>query len=894
MSNPDNFQGLSEQEAQAQFLIDGPNELATAKAQNVWQIAWHVISEPMILLLIACGSIYLILGDWHDAVVLSGFVMGMVIISFYQERKTERALEALRDLSDPRAIVIRAGQRISIPSKQVVTGDYLVLSEGDRVAADGILISSLNLTVDESLLTGESLAVTKVTFNELATDQRHEMHDRVTQLPSSEVQQHHDKSFQQITMGAAGGDNTPLVFSGSLVVQGQGIAIVRSTGTNTAIGKIGNALAEIQEEPTRVQKETKHVVKYVALASLSLAILLAVWYGWSRTDWTRGILVGLTFAMAMIPEELPVVLTIFLGIGAWRIGQKNVLTRRIPAIETLGSANVLCVDKTGTLTQNKMALAQLVKGEHQFDCAHQKTLPEDLHEVLEFAVLASQSQGSEPMDQALQQTGQELLGDSEHLHKNWQLLQEYPLTKQLLAISRAWKNTDQNTDQNTDRIVIASKGAPEAIAELCHLSVDESASLMRQVNTMAEQGLRVLAVAKAELTSISNGTDLPSHHHDFNFQLLGLVAFADPIRNGVPAAIQECRDAGIRVMMITGDYPATALNIANQCGIDTSAGALSGTQMQAMSDVELQQQLQHVHVFCRVMPEQKLRIVRLLKQSNAVVAMTGDGVNDAPALKAAHIGIAMGKRGTDVARESADLVLLDDMFSSIVAAVRLGRRIFDNLQKTLSFIIAAHVPIVALSFLPVMFGWPVLLMPVHILILELIIDPSCSLVFEAEQEEQNIMQRLPRSMHSSIFQAKVLWRGFWQGSIIFLMVLAIYWFTIQHGIANDEARAITFTAIVVGNLGFIFLNRSLSGNLQQALKASNPIYWWVNGGTLIAMILILSIANLRQLFYFGNPDALHLLFSAMFAACVVCAIAIMQSAFLKTRNVSTKAPKVAI
>lgn len=880
MSNADNFQGLSEQEAQAQLLIDGPNELATAKAQNVWRIAWHVISEPMILLLIACGSIYLILGDWHDAVVLSGFVMGMVLISFFQERKTERALEALRDLSDPRATVIRAGQRVSIPSKQVVTGDYLVLSEGDRVAADGILISSLNLTVDESLLTGESLAVAKVALNELGSEQKidqdHAIHHPAGQFAATEA--------QQFTMGAAGGDNTPFVFSGSLVVQGQGIAVIRSTGTNTTIGRIGNALAEIQEEPTRVQKETKQVVKYLALASLSLAILLAVWYGWSRADWTRGILVGLTFAMAMIPEELPVVLTIFLGIGAWRIGQKNVLTRRIPAIETLGSANVLCVDKTGTLTQNKMALAQLVKAERQFNCAHQKTLPEDLHEVLEFAVLASQSQGSEPMDQALQQVGQELLGDSKHLHKNWQLLQEYPLTKQLLAISRAWKNTDQHADH----IVIASKGAPEAIAELCHLSANESAALMQQVNTMAEQGLRVLAVAKAELTSVSNGTDLPSQHHDFNFKLLGLVAFADPIRDGVPAAIQECRDAGIRVMMITGDYPATALKIAYQCGIDTSAGALTGTQIQTMSDVELQQRLQNVHVFCRVMPEQKLRIVRLLKQNNAVVAMTGDGVNDAPALKAAHIGIAMGKRGTDVARESADLVLLDDMFSSIVAAVRLGRRIFDNLQKTLSFIIAAHVPIVALSFLPVMFGWPVLLMPVHILILELIIDPSCSLVFEAEQEEENIMQRPPRSMHSSIFQAKVLWRGFWQGSSIFLMVLAVYWFTIQHGVANDEARAITFTAIVIGNLGFIFLNRSLSGNLQHALNRSNPIFWWVIGGTLIAMTLIFSIPNLRHLFYFGNPDTMHLLFSTVFATGVVYAIAIIQRIFIKRRNANTK------
>jgi Ca2+-transporting ATPase len=862
MPSSKNFRGLSAQQAQTQLLADGPNELPSAKPQNLWQIAWHVLSEPMILLLLGCATIYLSLGDWHDAVVLSGFVMGMVLISFYQEHKTERALEALRELSHPHAIVIRDGTRSSIPSNQVVTGDYLVLTEGDRIAADGILISCLNLTVDESLLTGESLAVGK--SSTLSSDE----------LSNEKI------SVYQIAMESAGGDNTIFVYSGSLVVQGQAIAIVKCTGSNTAIGKIGSALAEIQDEPTRVQKETKQVVKYVASASLGFAILLAIWYGWSRDDWTRGILVGLTFAMAMIPEELPVVLTIFLGIGAWRIGQKRVLTRRIPAIETLGSANVLCVDKTGTLTQNKMALVQVVGGDHQFNAVTDTRFPDELHEVLEIAILASQRQGSEPMDQALQEAGQTWLIDTEHLHQDWQLLEEYPLSKQLLAVSRAW----QSKDTQASRTIIASKGAPEAIADLCHITPDKTAELMAQVNLMAERGLRVLAVAKAELSGDLTIVELPNQQHDFEFQFIGLVAFADPIREGVPEAIKECRSAGIRVMMITGDYPATALNIANQCGIDTGAGTLSGSAMLAMSDQQLQEQLKHVHIYCRVMPEQKLRIVKLLKQNDAIVGMTGDGVNDAPALKAAHIGIAMGKRGTEVARQSADLVLLDDAFSAIVAAVRLGRRIFDNLRKTLSFIIAAHVPIVALSFLPVVFGWPVLLMPVHILILELIIDPSCSLVFEAEEEEENIMQRAPRSIQSSIFQADVLWRGFWQGSSVFLMILAIYWFTIKQGIAIDEARAITFTAIVVGNLGFIFLNRSLSGNLQHALRSPNPILWWVCGATTLILSLILSIPNLRHLFYFGNPEPLHLLFSAVIAACYVYAIAIVQGRILKTKN----------
>lgn len=855
-SASENFSGLSQQQAELRLQQDGPNELPAAQPQNLLQIAWHVISEPMILLLIACASIYLILGDWHEAVVLCGFVIAMLIISFYQEHKTERALEALRDLSNPRAKVMRDGTQQIIPSNQVVCGDYLVLNEGDRIAADGVLLRNTNLSIDESLLTGESLAVSK----EVIVDQT---------------------SKEDITMGVAGGDNTPFVFSGSLVVQGTGLVLVKRTGANTAIGLIGQALASIQEEPTQVQKETRYIVKYVATASIALAILLAVWFGLSRGDWLRGALVGLTFAMSMIPEELPIVLSIFLGIGAWRIGQKQVLTRRIPAIETLGAANVLCVDKTGTLTQNKMALVHIHAGTEQFNCQPQDVLPESLHQVLEYAILASQDHGNEPMDNALHQAGELFLKDTGHLHQDWALLEEYPLSKDLLAISRVW----QSTDKTSAHLMIASKGAPEAIADLCHLDAEKITQLMAQVNHMAEQGLRVLAVAKAEFTKANdNNHALPEQAHDYDFQLLGLIAFADPVRAGVPAAINECRSAGIRVIMMTGDYPATAINIANQCGIDSSAGVLTGQDILALSDQALQEKLKKIHIFCRVMPEQKLRIVNLLKLNDAIVAMTGDGVNDAPALKAAHIGIAMGKRGTDVARESAALVLLDDAFSSIVAAVRLGRRIFDNLRKTLSFIIAAHIPIIGCSFVPVIFGWPVLLMPVHILILELIIDPSCSLVFEAEEEEDNIMQRTPRPITASLFQTEVLWRGFWQGCGVFLTVLAIHSYALIQGIAENETRAITFAAIVVGNLGLIFLNRSLNGNLRYALKSPNPILWWVCAAAILVMSIIFSFPGLRQLFYFGNPDPVALLMSATVCTLAVGIIALIQQRFLKNKK----------
>ncbi len=853
------FTGLSNQEAITRLRADGLNELASAKSQNLWKMAWHVVTEPMLLLLIACASLYLILGDWHEALVLSGFVVAMLSISFYQEHKTERALEALRDLSTPKALVIRDGSQISIPSNQVVCGDLLIIGEGDRVAADGIIVSALNLRVDESLLTGESVPVDKEAEIEAIE------HEAVT---TERIMQDEMKRLKY-------------VFSGSLVVQGKANIHVCQTGNNTAIGKIGQAIASVHEEPTRVQKETQKVVKFVAIFSIALAILLACWYGYTRSDWIRGALVGLSFAMAMIPAELPIVLSIFLGIGAWRIAQKQVLTKRIPAIETLGAATVLCVDKTGTLTQNRMAVAEITTGQDNVNCANVQVLPEAMHEVLEYAILASQSRGSEPMDQALQMAGQTFLKDTEHLHKDWSLVEEYPLSKELLAMSRAW----EDSDRALKHFVIASKGAPEAIADLCHIDATATARLMEQVNAMAARGLRVLAVAKAtHSTEIGKEKDLPPQQHDFDFQLLGLVAFADPIRDDVPSAIKECQSAGIRVVMITGDYPATAISIAKQCGINTEAGVLNGKQILTLSDSELTKQLQEINVYCRVMPDQKLRIVRLLMQSGEIVAMTGDGVNDAPALKAANIGIAMGKRGTDVARESAALVLLDDAFSAIVAAVRLGRRIFDNLRKTLSFVIAAHLPIIGLSFLPVMLGLPILLMPVHILILELIIDPSCSLAFEAEPEEGAIMQIAPRALSASIFQTSILWRGLSQGAAMLLIEFGIYWVAIQHAIPTDETRGITFIAIVLGNLGFIFLNRSLNGNLRHAFSAPNPIIWWVCGITVGIMALLFTIPTLRHLFYFGNPQPQHLLMSVLTALIALSVIGLIQQLLLRKRN----------
>lgn len=834
--------GLSAAAVAALLASDGYNELPSAKPRRLWRIALSVIKEPMLLLLLVCGAIYLILGDRHEALVLLVFVFVIIGITVFQEHKSERALEALRELSSPRALVLREGKQQRIAGREVVRGDLILLSEGDRVPADATLLSCLNMALDESLLTGESLPVNKM-------------------LPDPAA-----------TMSAAGSEDLSQLFSGSLVVQGKGMARVSATGSHSAIGRIGKALLTQEQEPSRVQLETRRVVNYVASLSISIALLLALWHGYQQADWLAGILVGITFAMALIPEELPVVLTLFLGLGAWRMAQKNVLTRRLPAIETLGAATVLCVDKTGTLTQNKMAVAQIFCGERYHHLGHaDQQLPEDFHEVLEYAILASHRDPYDPMEVAILAAGAATLTHTEHLHQSWKLVNEYSLSKELLAMSRVWESKD-NQDY-----VIATKGAPEAIADLCHLPARQCASLMAEVNALAAQGLRVLGVAKAIFKPHDLLGDLPPIQHDYDFELVGLIGLADPIRPAVPAAIRECQSAGIRVIMITGDYPATATSIAQLCGLESPGGSMSGADMCALSDAQLQQKLGDINIFCRVQPEQKLRLVNLLKSNSEIVAMTGDGVNDAPALKAAHIGIAMGKRGSDVAREAAALVLLDDDFSAIVAAVKLGRRIFDNLRKTISFIVAVHIPVIGMSLLPVMLGWPIFFMPVHILVLQLVIDPTCSLVFEAETEEADLMQRGPRAADASIFDRKLLVKGVLQGLALLAAVLGSYATSLQLELGEQQARALAFCVTVLGNIGLIFINRSLSPSLLQALTLPNPTLWWVVASALLILAAALFIPALSHVFYFAQPRPLAIAINAALALLCIAGIALVKA-----------------
>jgi Ca2+-transporting ATPase len=803
--------GLTGAEAAARLAADGSNELSRDAPSGFFQTVGQVLREPMLLLLLAAGGVYLLLGDMEEALALLFFVVVVITITLVQERRTERALAALRDLSSPRALVVRDGARVRIAGREVVRGDLLVLAEGDRVAADALLVEATHLEADESLLTGESVPVRK----------------RVVDAPPEQ--------------GRPGGDDLPFVFAGTLVVRGHGMAEVIATGVRSEMGRIGAALARIEAGRTPLQAEVSRLVRILAVLGLALCAAMVVAYGLLRGQWLEGLLAGIALAMAVLPEEFPVVLTIFMAMGAWRLSRSQVLTRRLPAVEALGAATVLCTDKTGTLTENRMSVARLwVPG-----CAPVAAgapLPEEVHEVVEFGILASQRDPFDPMEQAFHRLGDRALRGTEHIHGKWKILRQYPLSPELLAMAHVWKAP------GGEGRVVAAKGAAEAIADLCHLPEVDAAEVEEQAAVMAEDGLRVLAVARADFGE----AELPPGHHDFDFRLLGLVGLADPLRPGVPAAVAECAGAGVRVVMITGDSPGTALAIARQVGLDVGAGVVTGAELDAGPPEEVARRIRDVDVFARVLPEQKLKLVQALRANGEVVAMTGDGVNDAPALKAAHIGVAMGGRGTDVAREAAALVVTDDDFTSIVAAVRLGRRIYDNLRRAMGYVLAVHVPIAGLSLLPLLLGWPMVLFPVHIAFLQLIIDPASSTAFEAEPADPDVMRRPPRPVGTRLFDRRLVLVSLLQGVSVLVASLLCFRLGILHTGADGPARAMAFTTLIGGNVALILVNRSWERSAFSALRNRNVPSWAMIAGAIVMLTLVLEVPFFRSLFRFGD------------------------------------------
>jgi P-type Ca2+ transporter type 2C len=848
--------GLSSREARARLLRFGPNEIEATEHRGLAATLRGIATEPMFVLLLAAAAVYLVIGDLAEGVMLSGFAMITVGLVVAQERRSERSLDALRALASPHVRVLRHGVVRRVAAGELVPGDFFLLAEGERVPADAVLRKGSQLSVDEAVLTGESAPVRKIAIAGTA----------------------------EAAGAVPGGDDTPLVFAGTLVTAGHGLAEVVETGGRTRAGRIGLSLAAIAPVPTPLQRHLRRLVSWLGAGAIAMSTVLVAWYGIMRRDWVEGVLAGIAAAMAMLPEEFPMALSIFLALGAWRLAQAKVLARRPAVVEALGSATMLCVDKTGTLTENRMRVHRLVTADADVALALNSpaVLPEAIHPLLEYAILASRRDAADPMDRALQEAGDALLASTGRLHAGWSLEREYPLTAQLLAVSHAW------IDEDGVRRV-ATKGAPEAVLGLCGVSAQDAEAVGAQVHRLGLDGLRVLGVACAiEAPGHAAGHGAGEARADvrgYKFRWLGLIAFEDPLRASVPAAVAQARGAGIGVAMITGDHAQTALAIARQAGIDTQGGALTGAQVASLTDAELSGAVRSVRVFARVQPEQKLRLVEAFRANGEIVAMTGDGVNDAPALKAAHIGIAMGLRGTDVAREAAGIVLLDDDFGNIVAAVRMGRRIFDNLRKVMTYITAIHVPIAGLALLPVVAGLPPLMLPAHVVLTEMIIDPVCSLAFEGAPEQRGIMDRAPRRSDSALVGWAMVWRGFLQGGFLLAAALAVYVVALE-GDGVESARAQALVALTAGNLALVWLNASHGSGWRSLFGAGYGAFWAVAAAAITMISMAMTFEGPRELLRIALPSATELAFAAA-AGCVSVVLAgLLMRAASGTRRAS--------
>jgi P-type Ca2+ transporter type 2C len=804
-------EGLSGDEANQLLAYFGPNEIPSDKGHGLLAIILDVMKEPMFLLLVAAAAIYATLGDKAESLLVASFAGLTILLVIIQQNRSEKAIQALQLLAAPTARVMRDGREQQIAARVLVPGDILLIGEGERIAADAILKEGHGLQVDESILTGEAVPVRKLPES-IAKDND-------TRIP--------------------GGDDQPHLYSGTLVVSGHGIAEVQFTVSATKAGDIGKSLANIKSDDTILQKSVTRVVKIFGFLAIIVSSILILFYGLTRGDWLQGALSGVALAMAMLPEEFPVVLAIFLALGALRLSHIGVLARRSSAIEALGAATILCVDKTGTLTKNEMRL-RCVAGQNQlFDLTSSAPIEEGPRATLRVAMLASRARSVDPLDRAVHATAS-LINDCGQ--GKLEFVREYGLTPQLLAMTSVWQNAG-------GEFFVASKGAPEAIFALCHLGQSEKAAIEKEIINLAQRGWRVLAVASADHADAS----LPDDPQAFDFRYQGLIAFEDPLRDSVPASVREAKAAGIAVAMITGDYPATASAIAKEAGIDGKNAVLTGPEISSMNDADLRAAVLKTHVFARVQPNQKLRIVAALSANSEVVAMTGDGVNDAPALKAAHIGIAIGPRGTDVAKEASDLVLMKEDFSLIVSSIRLGRRIFDNLRKVMIYITAVHVPIAGLALLPVLFGFPPVMLPVHVVLTEMIIDPICSLAFENEADEPGIMSRPPRNAADPIVGVAQIMLGLIQGFLLLIATLAVYWFSLQNSGNDGVARALAFIALTAGNLTLVRVNGAQGFTITRVFSKGHLSFWIIASLGILTIWAAIQFPILRDLLKFDVP-----------------------------------------
>jgi P-type Ca2+ transporter type 2C len=809
------LQGLSAAEAAQHLRADGPNELPRPGRRSLAGIARDVLTEPMFALLLLASVLYLLLGNINEALVLSVFATFSVAIALVQQGRSERVLAALRDLTSPRALVVRDGVQQRVPGRELVVGDTLLLVEGDRIAADAVLLRAHDMLVDESLLTGESLPVAKCAAGQEATD----------------------------AAASAEGAAAERVLSGTLLVRGNGVGQVIATGARSQIGRIGAVLGAGGIERPRLQSDTRRLVLVAAIAGFIVSATATLLYGLLRGHWLQAVLAGIALGMAMLPEEFPLIVSVFTVMGAWRLSRSQVLTRRPAAIEALGTATVLCTDKTGTLTHNRMSVAALCAARERWEVparAEDVGASTELRTLLEAAALASRAEGGDPMERAIANLSRDaaLVAPAAAVS-----LREYPLRDELRVVGRAWRLPD-------GRALLVAKGAPESIDSLCGDAHELAASLRSATEDLAARGLRMLGVARAILAP---GEGAPELLSSAAWTPLGLVAFADPLRESVPRAVRECQSAGVRVVMITGDYAPTARAIAAAAGIDGS-GLLTGAELDRLNDTELAERVRSVSVFARIDPLQKLRIIESYKANGEVVAMTGDGVNDAPSLQAAHIGIAMGGRGTDVAREAAAIVLLDDDFASIVRALRLGRRIYDNLRKAMAYVLAMHIPVAGLALLPLLLGWPLLLTPMLIALLELVMDPTCSIVLEAEPDERDVMNRPPRRAGGAILPLALIGWSLLQGLLAFGAVAAVVVWGTMSGHDANVVRTQAWLTLIGIDVALVLTNRRYSASPVGVLGRASRSLWWGLGLTALLLALTILVPQVRGFLAFAPPD----------------------------------------
>jgi Ca2+-transporting ATPase len=798
--------GLSDNEVLESRTKHGSNSIDYQHKSNFYTSLIEMIKEPMFLLLLTATSIYFITADFGNGIFMAVAILLVSTISLYQESKSRNAIESLKKLSQPKSKVIRNSQIIEITSEEIVLGDYIQAEEGTFIPADGLIVQSNDFSVNESILTGESLAVFK---NESAENNQ--------------------------------------VFLGTIVTSGLAICKVTAIGNKTQLGKIGKSLEMITEEKTPLQLQIENFVKKMSIVGLVIFGIVWIINYYNSKDVLDSLLKALTLAMSIIPEEIPVAFTTFMALGAWRLMNMGIIIKQTKTVETLGSANVICTDKTGTITENKMSLAQWYTFPSNEISSLKEPFTPDEEELLTLSMWASEPIPFDPMEIALHEAYSTLKRTDERA--NFKLIHEYPLDGKPPMMTHVFENS------NGIRI-IAAKGAPEALIASSNLSEKETQQILDAMTTMAKQGFRVLGVGIAKFS----GTDYPKMQQEFSFDFKGLVAFYDPPKENIKAVFEAFYMAGIQVKIVTGDNAATTATIAKQIGFRNAEKTLNGDELMAMDDATLKEKVMETAIFTRMFPEAKLKIIKALKDNHQIVAMTGDGVNDGPALKAAHIGIAMGKKGTEIAKQAANLILIDDDFSKMIDAIAMGRKIYNNLKKAIQYIISIHIPIIMIVFIPLALGWiyPNIFSPVHVIFLEIIMGPTCSIIYENEPMERNLMLLKPRPFSTTFFKLKEIAISIIQGLAITIGLLFVYRFCVADNCSENVTRTTIFLTLISSNIFLTLTNRSFYYSIFTTLGYKNNLVLIIIGITILITGLLLFVPIFAHFFQFESVSGFQM------------------------------------